>query len=574
LRTKFFTFFCFFCAFLNQSFAQLNKIDNPVTGVEDYQAFFFNSFFYDDFSYRFVNAITLSKFDFGKKIGMPKRNVLVFSDTLKFDSLKAISNLYLVLGSQKNQSLQLENVQRIGKSSWIYLNYSSLATIGFLKNSFSRNRSFNLDYSCQRNKYHLLTELNILVNNDGCSGGITDSTLKGPYSKRDLQQLEVNLTDDYLKKKFLKINVNQDFVLLKRSELSLLCFLKNEFSKLGFSYSGKGLDSFYSNVNYDSSSTHDTLGYNWITNDLGFEIKKSNFSFSSSIAANNYLFQLQDSTFNFYDLNVTSQIKFYTKYLCAKVNSNKVLGNSFRKENLNIYGNVTLKPKSGFVSAIEFFSQFDKSCIPFTSQHYYSNHFIWFNSFIEPTTVINNIFSLELVNKFKIETSLSNLKNRVFLDETIKPVINANKEQIFSADLVYNDTIGKFHITDIAKLNNSSSVVYPVVPLQNFCRVGYFFSLFKHNLKAEAGVSFVYNDKWFASSYCPALDEFYLQSNKKYDGILVFNVFANFKIKSATLFLKMERINSGWTDENNFTRKGYPMPPRTLKFGLNWPMSN
>jgi hypothetical protein len=100
------------------------------------------------------------------------------------------------------------------------------------------------------------------------------------------------------------------------------------------------------------------------------------------------------------------------------------------------------------------------------------------------------------------------------------------------------------------------------------------FSLFKNNLKVEAGVSGIYNDSWYATSYSPALDDFYLQSEKKFGGLTVLNLFADFKIKSATLFLKVERVNIGWFAENSFIRDGYLAPPRAVRFGFNWPLTN
>jgi hypothetical protein len=90
----------------------------------------------------------------------------------------------------------------------------------------------------------------------------------------------------------------------------------------------------------------------------------------------------------------------------------------------------------------------------------------------------------------------------------------------------------------------------------------------------EAGFSCVYNDSWLAPNYLPALDDFYIQSQRKYNGIAVLNLFADFKIKAATLFLKIERVNIGWMNEQSFLRNGYVIPPRTIRFGFNWPLVN
>ena len=67
----------------------------------------------------------------------------------------------------------------------------------------------------------------------------------------------------------------------------------------------------------------------------------------------------------------------------------------------------------------------------------------------------------------------------------------------------------------------------------------------------------MYTDSWLAPAYNPALGSFYLQNNFKSEGFPVLNAFANMGISSATVFLKMERLNYGFSDIAYYLHPGY-----------------
>lgn len=545
-------------------------------GSENYQNTFFTNFYYGDFSYRFSGSSNSLNESFGKRILVPSNSSISLNDSISLDSLKAISNIYLVLGSQKNQALQLENIQRIGTSTFLYLNYNSVASLGFIKNSASKNRSFNIALSHHSTNYHVNGHFLIASNYDASSGRVSDSIIPVAYSKRDLQQLSVSLPNDFMRKKFFNIGLFQKIKLFSSSngEKAFMISIKNNYSRYGYAYNGDGVNPFYENVYYDSLATTDTCGYNWLTNKFGLEARIKNVNFFVHAINDNYNFQLQDSNYYFNDCSINAGFDFKRDQLTINGNYSKNLSDNFRRNNKNGEISIRYEVEKGIIQSLEVRSTYNSINAPFVYQKQFSNHFFWDSIISSPVIRFSNMACLELGNNISFSVSNTNYKNRVYLNKNIVPEASVKQENIVSIELCYNDTIGKLHFVENAIYNSSNSLSLPNIPIQSFTRVGYMFSMFKNNLKVEAGISGIYNDSWYATSYSPALDDFYLQPKSKFGGLTVLNLFADFKIKSATLFLKVERVNIGWFKENSFIRDGYLTPPRTIRFGFNWPLTN
>jgi hypothetical protein len=557
------------------AFSQLQS-DFLNLGSDNYQSYFFNNFYFDDFSYRFAPSPINVNSSFGKRVSSPSKSVFCLNDTSLLDSVKALSNIYLVLGSRKNQALQIENLQRIGKSTFLYMNYNSVASLGFIKNSISRNRSFDFIISHSSRIYNLNAELLFLSNYDASYGGVTDTVIPLNYSKRDLLQLNVNLNNDYLRKRFFNVDLKHQFNLYSSltGEKQVSFSLQNNYSRYGFLYAGDGYNEFYQNVFYDSSATNDTCGYNWLANSLGIKTKFNSIQISLDAVNENFAFQLQDSVYNFNDWSLKADFIIDGKQSQIKGSYSKNVGDNFRRNNANAKVEFLYRFKNSVFRFIDFQSEYNSANVPFVYQKQLSNHYVWNFVNNSPIEQLSSIVIVVVGCNLFFKASSTSYNNRVYLNDKIIPEVSTTSENLHSIQINYNDTIGKIHFVETAIYNTSNSSSFPVIPFQSFTRIGYMFSLFKNNLKVEAGVSGIYNDAWYATSYSPALDDFYLQSEKKFGGLTVLNVFADFKIKSATLFIKVERLNIGWFKENSFIRDGYLAPPRTVRFGFNWPLTN
>jgi hypothetical protein len=93
---------------------------------------------------------------------------------------------------------------------------------------------------------------------------------------------------------------------------------------------------------------------------------------------------------------------------------------------------------------------------------------------------------------------------------------------------------------------------------------------FKSALLLALGISANFNSAYYADAFMPSTALFYLQKEKKTGGYVRFDIFANAKIKTARLFLRMENALDNLVERSYYLVPHYPMPGRVLKFGVVW----
>jgi hypothetical protein len=98
--------------------------------------------------------------------------------------------------------------------------------------------------------------------------------------------------------------------------------------------------------------------------------------------------------------------------------------------------------------------------------------------------------------------------------------------------------------------------------------------LFKKALYAQAGIDLSYYSSWFAQGYNPVTGQFYHQRRQKTGNYLFGDVFLNFKVKSALLFVKYQHFNAGLSGYNYYLSPDVPMQDASFKFGVKWTFYN
>jgi hypothetical protein len=103
---------------------------------------------------------------------------------------------------------------------------------------------------------------------------------------------------------------------------------------------------------------------------------------------------------------------------------------------------------------------------------------------------------------------------------------------------------------------------------------------FFKNLNLSTGLDVSYNTPYKANNYSPVMGKFFPQDSITIKNLPQVNVFFNFRIKSITLFIKIENINTvdishgfGFTN-NNFAAPLYPTPGFVFRFGVKWGFVN
>ncbi|MBL0343178.1 MAG: hypothetical protein IPP71_21335 [Bacteroidetes bacterium] len=121
------------------------------------------------------------------------------------------------------------------------------------------------------------------------------------------------------------------------------------------------------------------------------------------------------------------------------------------------------------------------------------------------------------------------------------------------------------------EVNNSGNENVVSIPLAAIFSSIYFQKdLFKNALGLKIGLDVNYFTEYYGYGYNPAVGVFYIQEEKKFGNYPRLGGFVNLKIKTAFIFVKIENFNSGIGDRTYYGALHYPLPGRTLKFGVNW----
>jgi hypothetical protein len=93
---------------------------------------------------------------------------------------------------------------------------------------------------------------------------------------------------------------------------------------------------------------------------------------------------------------------------------------------------------------------------------------------------------------------------------------------------------------------------------------------FRDELDGQFGVDFHWKSAFYANSFMPATQQFILNNRYLTDGFPVLDVFFNFKISKALLFIKVTNLLQDIAGEAYFNTPRYYAQPRSLELGINW----
>jgi hypothetical protein len=79
-----------------------------------------------------------------------------------------------------------------------------------------------------------------------------------------------------------------------------------------------------------------------------------------------------------------------------------------------------------------------------------------------------------------------------------------------------------------------------------------------------------YNSKYANYSYNPAVSQFYIGREVKLATVPVVDFWIRASLRKANIFLKYEYANQGIGSQGYYTIRGYPMPDKMFKIGVNW----
>ncbi len=121
----------------------------------------------------------------------------------------------------------------------------------------------------------------------------------------------------------------------------------------------------------------------------------------------------------------------------------------------------------------------------------------------------------------------------------------------------------------IFQQENTSAIAIPKLIVRS--DVYYAGKIFKRALEVQAGISCNYMSSFNAFRFSPSLGNFYSNGSNITDQYPLLDLFINFKVKRATIFVRSFHLLQGVPGmEGMFAYPDYPLQDRAFKFGFSW----
>lgn len=515
---------------------------------------------------------------------------------------KRYSNINYHLASKKEQHIMLSHEQQIKPWFIIGLDFGGITTEGDFSRQLNKNRNFDIyvAYEAPSSVYRTYASFTSNRVNNQENGGITTDSVFENASSLDARTLPVNLDNAEMLHKskdyFFQQDLNLSRLFSKRDS-SMRSFKDNSFvlststwwSRKAVLFTSTNPDSgYFDNFYADSSQTTDTSFYDDLYNvamieytspqmadgvqfSLGGGVENQQVTYMTYNSDTLIDISASDTTINSTALVASARIA--AGRLSARMGFFKGLNDDCK----DCYrGNIDLNfrlNKFGDQAIVGFALR--KSPVTLKEQWYVSNHFIWKNNFnLQEQFDVKAGFGIK---KYKLNVLVSSniTKNRIFYREDYLPQSYSDFVAVSTLTIDKIFHLGHFGSDNKVEFTESGNQQVVSVPLfATYTSLYYFNTFFKEALGFKAGLDVNYFTEYYGYGYMPATGVFYIQEEKKIGNYPRLGAFVNLKIKTASLFLKLENFNAGITDRTYYWAFHYPSPGRTFKFGISWDLKD
>lgn len=406
------------------------------------------------------------------------------------------------------------------------------------------------------------------------NGGISTPDVFESNSVTNRELMAVNLQAAEQKLHLLDVKVSSPYIIYRAIDSSAkfnhtvtpsLSVKRTYFTYLD----NDPLSGFYQSINIDSSKTLDSNAFENIAGQIDYKIDNKNGELEVGVKWQ------KENTYQGY----TNRQEWIQGIIQATKNIGE--GELALKSQFNI-GKV-----KGHIVDLDFMHPINKKLkvrmrlnnttsrnVPYLYK-YVDNHNSWKSPWLNPQQSSWNIGLEKETTKF-IRLKSVKYTNRLFYN------VDADLQQMSKTESLWQIT-AKWD-WDISKLNFATQVVYhpniasepllglPEVVLKS--TLIYSDNVFKGALPFRLGAQFNGFSKYYAKSYNPSLNNFYLQEDFKTPFYPYLDVFLELQIKSAFLKIQYEHLSQGITSYNYYINSAYVRPDRSLLFSVQWNFVN
>ena len=323
---------------------------------------------------------------------------------------------------------------------------------------------------------------------------------------------------------------------------------------------------FFDQILFNEESTADAANFKTVRNELGVKgLHKGIF-------------------YNFYLLR--RDIKYEPKYLPSAGNQTeyylgahlryRIAGQTLRFEGLIQDGGSYRAQGSfenKFITASYTRVQYDPG---FLYQDYFGNHAEWHNSFTSPTAdVLFGRVNAEFESlKIYPALTITNVNDHIYFNQQKVPAQASGAAQILSPEVTLDWNF-------LRRMNLQGQVVYAEVTgdeRQVFrvpkwlinAKLAYSNMLFKQKLEVQFGIDAQYRSAYFGHDYIPFVQHYFIQDDFEIPEYFLADLFVNFRVGRALLFMRLVFLNQGLDRPGYFTAPYYLGQRRVFDWGISW----
>jgi len=491
-----------------------------------------------------------------------------------YNTKKFYSDVFYFTNGSKDvnlQSISVLHTQNI-KPYWNFaLDYHLYASNGIYANQKSKFASFVFSSIYEKPKYAAYLIIKNQQFKTGENGGIISKNDIGPSLAP--QNIPVNLTSAANKLRNTNVNLTQDIPLLIKGDslaerkLSVSHSFIYDNQKHFYTDIPNG---FYATIHFDSTQTNDSTRVHHLKNLIKLNLSTNPMNWYLGYENNlTAYFSNIDST-DFIENSLVTGVNYHL----AKLGTQWHLKHSFTgyyQGNTAINGQIQYwlnrKNENKAVAAIDYYNRRPD----YFYAHFSANNFVW-DTIRKNEKIISLSPALVLWhNRLTLGTNFRQWQHYGYFDSLFVFNQLSNTMNYFSVSAQLQIPLKHFYFhTHLLYQSNSQSDIidFPdFVAMQSLNVQGWFF---KKALFAQLGVEVNYFSSFYGRGYIPAISQFYVQQNEKIGNYPYIDIYLNFRIKRARIFIKMQHLNEGMNGINYFTAIHYPMQQRALRFGISW----
>lgn len=492
-----------------------------------------------------------------------------------------------IAGFNRGQVFNIYHTQNVHERWNFLIDYKRLNSLGFYTNNQNKQASFlaNTHYLNPQRNYEIWTYFESELLEIQEFGGLTSDSLfeNNVQTERTLLPTNLGTARDLHVFRNREWFIKQEFDIApllfrsdsSRSERFLGLGLEYTYSRRSQTYQGNSNDYyanyFRTNQAYtDSFAYHQHHAYAYLKGQVG-----DTNAVDVQAGVRSFSYRYENQFFRFDEVNWALSGTVRTQ-LWDRLKLNGALDYFLigaLQNNYEFKGEASIR----LIDKLEAFGSYQNSQrfpSPF-QQFYWSNNFIWKRDY-DP--IISGILKYGLRwPQGGLSLKNFNANNWVYWDAEALPQQSGTAVKYFQADAYYNLSLWDFLHFDNRATYQAVSSGAEVLPLPEYLfrsSLYFEFSLFKKAARCLVGADVNYFSAFQSPSYSPALGRFYNAAEKTIGNYPYIDLFAQFKVAKAHVFLKYQHVNQGLLDYNYFAAPAYPLNDRVFRVGLTWRFFN